>query len=240
MTPVLFVDDSIVRELRLHKFFCFWCQFLADNIGLQKDEYNDTEDWIELFNRTNQVLDLSNTYLATKASTLNKWKFPAHTVILPNSYLTIWADDDSTQQVLHTNFALNKQADTIYLSRNSIILDSVSFINQQADTSYGRYPNGTGSFVQMNTTYNAENNNFPLSTSYVASDIKASISPIPASSFFNVNFKGYYLVEVFNMQGQLMYNEYATDHAKINCSEWASGSYLVRLGGTYHKVSVIK
>lgn len=215
-------------------------EILAENNNNVKDEYNDTEDWIELYNRTSQVLNLTNTYLATKSSNLSKWKFPEHTTILPNSYLTIWADDDSTQQVLHTNFGMNKQADTLYLSRNGSILDSVTFANQQADTSYGRYPNGTGAFIQMNTTYNGENNNFPLSTVSTQLAYDFQVSPIPANTFFIVECPGNRDIQIYNTSGQLMFHSSVSDELKVDCSKWASGVYFLHIDKTYKAISIAR
>lgn len=214
-------------------------EVLAFNDNNIVDEYNDNEDWVELYNRTNQVLNLSNTYLATKATNLNKWKFPANTTILPNAYLTIWADDDSSQQVLHTNFSISKQADTLYLSRNNIILDSVSVANQIADVSFGRFPNGTGSFILMNTTYNAENINFPLSIQSL-NETNFTVFPIPAKNNVEINCEGSQFVEIYSIDGRAIFSTPFINKVNIECTNWNSGIYFIRINNTVKPINIIK
>jgi spore coat protein CotH len=214
-------------------------EILADNVQNVKDEYNDTEDWIELYNKTGQVLNLSNTYLATQMSNLSKWKFPNQTFILPNGFITIWADDDSTQEVLHTNFGLNKQADTLYLSRNGLILDSVTFSNQQSDTSYGRYPNGTGPFIQMNTTFNAENNNFPLSIHSLDLVNRLQVTPIPANDYFVITCEGNHPIQILNSLGQQVLKYNLMNSLQIDCSKWPSGIYYIKIQDNYKTINIV-
>lgn len=117
-------------------------EVLAVNVGGEKDEYNDTEDWIELYNNSSDVLDLSTTYLSNSTGNLLKWKFPDHTFILPHAYLTVWSDDDSLQQILHTNFNVDKDTGHVIISNaSSSIIDSISFTGQTQNVSFGRYPN---------------------------------------------------------------------------------------------------
>ena len=159
-----------------HEFFNFTCkkelpkagdivinEVLANNNNLQKDEYGQREDWIELYNNSDAVMDLSNYYLSDTASYKQKWMLPAGTSIAPHAYLIVWADDDRYQLQLHTNFKLSNDSGMLILSDafgNTI--DSMYYGAQLADISYGRYPNGTGAFQAMNVTYAAMNTNFAL------------------------------------------------------------------------------
>ena len=213
-------------------------EVLADNANNKKDEYNTNEDWIELYNKTNQVLELSNIYLSNTYSNLSKWKFPIHTTINPNSYLMIWADDDSSQQILHTNFNLSKVVDTLYLTKANAILDSVSFSNQLSDISYGRYPNGSGSFVVMNTTYNGENNNFPLNTLSQVINDQFSVFPNPSNTQFKIQFEGKKMINIFSISGKKIMNLTGKNSLTVNTSSWPSGLYIVQCGNQYSKIAI--
>ncbi|MBU3676691.1 MAG: hypothetical protein FGM54_05865, partial [Chitinophagaceae bacterium] len=56
-------------------------EILADNTTGEKDEYNDREDWIELFNTSNQTLNLSNVYISDDTHNPLKWKLPDNTLL---------------------------------------------------------------------------------------------------------------------------------------------------------------
>ena len=51
-------------------------EFLASNLISVQDEYGDYDDWIELFNPTEDPLILSGYYLSDDMGNLNKWVFP--------------------------------------------------------------------------------------------------------------------------------------------------------------------
>jgi hypothetical protein len=214
-------------------------EILADNSTNVKDEYNDREDWVEFYNNTTNVIDLGATYLGTRSDNKLKWKFPTGTYILPNSYLIVWADDDSLEQILHTNFGLNKISDTMYLSSmNGSILDSVSFSNQLPDISYGRYPNGTGPFIAMNTSYNSYNIDFPLAIQYVSKEEILNLYPNPTQDELTVNFDGKKQIQVNNLFGQKILSTTAKNTLNINTSQWTNGIYILKCGNSVRKFVV--
>ncbi|HOZ52457.1 MAG TPA: CotH kinase family protein, partial [Chitinophagaceae bacterium] len=214
-------------------------EILCDNVDNQRDEYNDTEDWIELYNTSNQLLNLSDIYLSDKVSNLQKWKFPTNTTINPNAYLTIWADDDSLEQIFHTNFNLSKDTGILILSNAAgQILDSISFTNQAPNISYGRYPNGTGNFMPMNTSFGYINNNYPLSISNVLNKESFVLYPNPCSDYLTLDFEGKQPISIFNLQGQIVYHNQSNNHVQINTSKWMNGIYFIKCGHTISKLIV--
>lgn len=214
-------------------------EFLSDNVNHERDEYNSTEDWIELYNNSNQLLDLSDIYLSDKLNHLLKWKFPANTTIAPNGFLTIWADDDSMQQILHSNFQLNKDSGLVLLSNGSgQILDSISFQAQTTNVSFGRYPNGTGAFIPMNTTYGTVNNNYPLSVSGNLAEEPIAVFPNPASDEVTIRFKGARQLTVYTMSGKPLVCLSGNDVVQLNTGGWANGLYLLRCGRSNRKLLV--
>lgn len=214
-------------------------ELLSDNVNNERDEYNSTEDWIELYNSSNQLLDLSNIYLSDKLNNLLKWKFPDHTTIAPNGFLTIWADDDSMQQILHTNFQLNKDSGLVLLSNGgSVILDSISFQAQATNISFGRFPNGTGNFIPMNTSFGRVNNNYPLSLDHPLNREELVMFPNPTQHLLHVTFKGRQQIAVYTISGQLVARDQAYGTWDLNTSELANGLYLIRCGHLVRKFQV--
>ncbi len=209
-------------------------ELLADNVGLQKDEYNDTEDWIELYNTTNQVIDLSNCYLSDNPGNLKKWKIPANTFILPNGYQTIWTDDDAWQQILHANFSISKDSGHLYFSLpDTTISDQVIFGTQTTNVSYGRYPNGSGPFVTMNTTFGYTNDNSPLLIEAVNNHSTLLVYPNPASSHINIRTTDNAAIELYNAVGQFMLRTYSH---QIDVSQLSRGMYYIKCGQAVSKV----
>jgi hypothetical protein len=206
---------------------------LASNLQNQTDEYNDDDDWIELYNRSNTVLDLSDVYLSDELSTLNKWKFPVGTKIVPNGYLIVWADNDTLQKILHAGFKLNKDSGAIFLSvAGGVLLDSVYYGPQNTNISYGRYPNGTGAFTFMNTTFNAENQNYPLSLEASPIDSRPFVFPNPANQTLNFYSKDYNLAKIYGIDGRLLYSTSIESNQLISLpvSFLPEGIYLIQIG----------
>jgi hypothetical protein len=132
-------------------------EFMADNDTIVPDPNGEYDDWIELYNNSNNTISLNGYFLSDESSDLTQWAFP-DTSIGPNEYLIIWADDEEGQPGLHANFKLSASGEEIVLvAPDTTIVDQVAFGQQPTDLSTGRYPNGTGSFVLMNPTFEAEN-----------------------------------------------------------------------------------
>lgn len=216
-------------------------EILSTNTNGLVDEYNQHEDWIELYNNSNQIVNLDSVYLSNDAANLNKWHFPAGTTITPQGYLTLWADDDASQQILHANFSLNKDSGFLALSIGNSVLDSLSFTTQQTDTSYGRYPNGTGSFIQMNTTYGAVNNNYPLHVSSYFNNTAMKVYPNPAHNQVTIEKEGDFPVSIYRIDGLLMYSQQENvHHISLSTADWAPGNYIIHCGGHNTKLNIVK
>ena len=58
-------------------------ELMASNSTTQTDNTGEYDDWIELYNRSSQPVDISGWYLTDKQNNLDKWQFPQGTVIWP-------------------------------------------------------------------------------------------------------------------------------------------------------------
>ena len=130
-------------------------ELMASNSTLL-DPQGDTDDWIELKNTSDTAIDLSGMYLSDDRAEPRKWQFPVGTTIAGGGYLLIWADnDDGDSPGLHTNFKLSAGGESVVLSdidaRDNAVIDSLDFPAQTTDVSYGRSPEGTGSFQALAT-----------------------------------------------------------------------------------------
>jgi hypothetical protein len=122
------------------------------------DEYGEYDDWIELFNLSSSTVDISGYFLTDNKKELTKWVFPHGTSIPGKGYLIIWADADSTQWGLHTNFKLSSSGEEVVLSKpDATIIDKVTYPAHSMETSYSKSPNGTGDFIWKKPTFNKSN-----------------------------------------------------------------------------------
>ena len=65
-------------------------EFMSSNRSTIADENGDYEDWIELYNPTNDSINLEGWGLSDNESKPYKWIFPDIT-IAPEEYLLVWA-----------------------------------------------------------------------------------------------------------------------------------------------------
>lgn len=142
-------------------------EVLAKNNSVITDNAGEYEDYIELYNWGELPQDITGFFLTDDPENPNKWQFPS-TIINPDSYLLIWADDEVDQGAYHTNFKLSKSEEFIGLYSPATnwfaVVDSFSFSEQAADISYGRIPNGLGNLEVLpfpSPGYNNEQDDAP-------------------------------------------------------------------------------
>ncbi|MFC2130470.1 CotH kinase family protein [Bacteroidota bacterium] len=124
-------------------------EFMASNSKTIQDPQGAYPDWIELYNNSDIEVHLNGWYLTDDPEEIQKWQFP-DIFIDAAGYLLIWADKDTDDEGLHTNFKLSKSGEYIGLYDNQLnLIDSYTYSEQSTDISKGRYPNGSGSFVFM-------------------------------------------------------------------------------------------
>jgi len=121
-------------------------EFMADNDNVVIDEAGEYDDWLEIYNPTDQDVFLSGMYLTDNPDELTKWQFPFGGVALAiGSYLLVWCDNDPQQGPLHATFKLSADGEFIALVDvdGVTVIDSLSFGSQTTDFAYGRYPDGS-------------------------------------------------------------------------------------------------
>ncbi|MFH0758583.1 MAG: CotH kinase family protein [Bacteroidota bacterium] len=124
----------------------------ANSVTILDPDFNESADWIELYNAGSLAVDVGNFYISDNFAFPAKWQLPANQVIEPGDFLVIWADGRNTG--LHAGFKLAVTGEEIGLySPGLVLLDSISFAEQQTDISFGRTNDGSPgwSFFQQPT-----------------------------------------------------------------------------------------
>lgn len=150
-------------------------EFLADNAKTIKDPANTSkdefDDWVELYNPTQNEILLTGMYLTDDNTKLDKWQFTQQNLKLkPGEHLLVWCDEQGSQSGLHANFKLSKSGEYIALvgTDGKTIIDEYTFGAQLTDISFGRVPSGGDKWSSMKPTPGSSN---------ITTDIKDNVLP---------------------------------------------------------------
>lgn len=130
-------------------------EFMADNDGAITDQHGDYEDWIELYNNSNDSIFLGDYFLSDDITEPDQWQMNAE--YLPaGGFKLIWASGDTTKGTNHSNFKLSKGGEEIGLfKQNAANLDTadyISFGSQSTDVSYGREYDASPNWIFFNNS----------------------------------------------------------------------------------------
>ncbi len=221
-------------------------EFLTDNETGIQDESDSFEDWVELYNPTENSISLSDYFLTDDFDDPTKWAFP-DTSIPAGGHLLIWADNDEEEGLLHTNFGLDNEGEQLglYFQEDAefFVVDSLSFGALADDISYGRKTDGDDEWVTfeiptpgsanlVSTSKETEINhpeNVVLYQNY-----PNPFNPVTTISY-QLNTTSNVQITIFSIDGKLvqtLVNEQkpAGLHTiELNGVSLASGTYLYRL-----------
>tara|TARA_Y100000996_G_C22551703_1_gene653926 strand:- start:157 stop:702 length:546 start_codon:yes stop_codon:yes gene_type:complete len=140
-------------------------EFLASNDNCCPDPSGDYDDWVELYNDSQDPIDIGGMYFTDTIGDDDPYQIPetdpSITTVQPNSYILIWCDDDQEQGPLHVSNKLSKGGESIVLlsKENQSVIDSLTFSEQTTDVSMGRDPNNVSQWIFFeNPTPGSQNN----------------------------------------------------------------------------------
>ncbi len=164
-----FADFAMLAsQWQTHGSMLFINEFMASNNSASgiHDPNGGYDDWIEIYNLGDTSVDMAGMYLTDDLTNPTKYHIPtgysSQTTIPARGFLVFWADDETTQGPLHTNFKLSGDGEEIGLYDTDGVtqIDAIVFGAQTTDISYGRYPDGEENWCFFSTaTPGAANNN---------------------------------------------------------------------------------
>jgi hypothetical protein len=135
-------------------------EFVASNDNGITDFDGDNSDWIEIYNAGVDAVDLGGLHLTDKDDDLDRWTFPAATVLPAGGYRIVFASNKDTVKPngeLHTSFALGAGGEYLALvaADGVTIIDEYSpeFPEQAEDVSYGPAMTPTGAGTTLVTSF---------------------------------------------------------------------------------------
>ena len=143
------------------------------------NEYGKKNDWVELYNTTDEEIDVEGMfltdnvekptkYMITKGSTRANTKIPAH------GYLLVWCDKlETTSQGLHASFKVSGEGGYLILTAaDRSWSDKITYSVHDGNSTIGRYPDGASEVYVMNVPTIAKAN---LLTSYMVEESQQEI-----------------------------------------------------------------
>ncbi len=129
-----------------------------DNVG--SDEFGEFDDWVEIFNASDEDLNLEGIFLSDNHGG-NRTKFEFPDFVLPaGEVVVVWCDNQPEQGPFHAAFGLSANGEEVGMyNQDTISIDYVRYGSIPDDISIGRFPNGTGPFNILIPTFNSVNTN---------------------------------------------------------------------------------
>lgn len=125
-------------------------ELMSSNRTTLADENGQYHDYIELYNRSGEAVNLSGWYLSDNEANPRKWRFPDVT-INPGEYLVVFASGlDRKEDVahLHASFSLSSEGEQVVLSNaQGREMDGVSFDLLKQDVAWSL--DGDGSWTSV-------------------------------------------------------------------------------------------
>ncbi|MFC2085417.1 CotH kinase family protein, partial [Bacteroidota bacterium] len=222
-------------------------ELMARNNSTISDEFDEFDDWIELYNNSQNIINLRNHFLSDDPDSLSRWRFPDQDFIInPYEYLIVWCDNDDEQGDLHTNFKLDGDGEFIALihSDGTTILDSISFTEQRFDISFGRDVGNNTVWGFMSPTPGAANSVVSVREDYVVTEFYISAFPNPFNPSTTINYSvpefSSVNLEIYDLLGQLVWNsktiskspgkyEFIWEGINSSGEKLSSGVYILRV-----------
>ena len=210
-------------------------EFMAKNIATQVTDQFQSADWIELYNSTNDIMDISGFGISDTLSQPMKATVPEGTTILPHSYCLILCSGNTPPEPFNgicVPFSLDSTSGYVSISdKAGRIIDSYSYAEQEPDVSMARSIDGIGDFEYCyqatpgypNTT-EGYNEYMKQNSAGINARSEIYISEIVAknsSSFAYTDGQYYDWIELFNASSDTidLSKYYLTDNSN-NPSKW--------------------
>lgn len=207
-------------------------EFMALNNTTAADEAGEYDDWIELYNTTSFDISTAGLYLSDEVDNPQKWALPDE-VMSPDSYLIVWADSDEDQGALHANFKLSGDGETLTLvDENTMMIDSITFGAQTDDRTTGRFPNGTGPFMDLPPTFFGVNLLNGVEEDILDASVYLFPNPVQQEFYLKFETKIPTQLQIHTIDGQLLKTQeigQGNSEIAVSVNGFADGLYYVNL-----------
>lgn len=123
-------------------------ELLARNDTANADEAGEFDDWVELYNTGDHLVNFDGLYLTDDLTTPTKWPLPSGAGLDTGKFLLVWCDGAPEQGDNHASFKLSAASEDLAIFMvadgfDPIRVDGIHYELQQADLSSARIPDGS-------------------------------------------------------------------------------------------------
>ena len=226
---------------------------VSANDGIYVNDYFKRKDWVELYNTTNEDIDVEGMYLTDNLDKLTKFQITkgesqANTIIPAHGYLIIWCDKENPLSQLHASFKLAAEGDELLLwAADGSWQDRFTYPAHNSDQTVGRYPDGNDKVYVMNVptiekanitssyVIEVEQDSTVVGISDLAADTTAGLTIRYTSDRLVVRTTvpvATATMDICNMAGQTLSKQtidLSSGYAELTLESLASGYYIARI-----------
>ncbi len=217
-------------------------------------DYFKKSDWLELYNTTDQDVDIRGMYLTDNINKPEKYQIPEddpyiNTIIPAHGYKVIWCDKkDNKSTAIHASFKLDADSGVVMLSRVNdseiVFSDTLRYVGHEGTESFGRFPDGyKHSAIMSRPTPGSAN----ICDAYVLSqaryEVVTGVEQITEAdeNGLNIVFVGDNRVNIKSNDGNInTVTIYTTSGALIMEDTFNSDFETINLNGLPHGMYVMK
>jgi len=123
------------------------------------DEFGENDDWVEIYNASDEAINLEGFFLSDNDGNETKYTFP-NFELAADDVVLVWCDGQPEQGPFHADFRLSAAGEEVGLyNPDTLTLDYVRYGSVPDDIAVGRFPNGQGPFSILIPTFNDLNTN---------------------------------------------------------------------------------
>ena len=137
-TPGKENTEKEIKNINIKKSSLLINEYITHNKSSNYASDGGYYDWIEIYNASDNDIDLENISISDDANNLNKFRLPNET-IKKGEYKVIYLTDGvNIPNEICANFKLSDTDQKIILSNNGNIIDSVDIVLLDQNVSYGK------------------------------------------------------------------------------------------------------
>lgn len=170
-------------------------EFMASNDGAIPGPQGDYPDWIEIYNAGSEAVMLGGYYMSDDLNDPEKMfqipgTYPDSVTVQAGGFIVFYANSDPDWSVLNLNFKLSGGGEHIgFWNPDQVFVDSLTYGEQYADTTYGRFTDGTNNWYLMPDYSPGEPNRYTDAIAEFRDENSFSISyPNPFENETNIEF----------------------------------------------------
>ena len=175
-------ENKAIAQVVINEYSC-------SNFDSFADDYQEYGDWIELYNSSSTMVNISGYYLSDNPAAPQKYLIPEEVIIPANGFMRFWASgrNQANPGNYHTNFKLTQTKSTaefiVLAGPGGIILDQQQLAISQRGHSNGRKTDGNAEWGVFSSPTPGSSNSTIAYTGYAEKPVMSVAGGFYTSGF---------------------------------------------------------